>query len=58
MQETHHYRGYYIQKHQHGDGYVIREEPLGMIICSQPSLEFARSWVDERHLEIDRMIGS
>jgi hypothetical protein len=50
------YRGYVIVKHQHNGGYVIREKIDYPIICSQPSLEFARKWIDQRHLELDRLI--
>jgi hypothetical protein len=41
------YRGYDIEKKH--DGYVISKD--GKVVCSQPSEEFAMSWVDQDRRE-------
>ena len=44
------YRGYKIDPHE-TSGYVIRKD--GVVVSSQPSLEFAYSWIDkERRKEL------
>ena len=41
------YRGYEITKAK-GGGFVITDKK-GVVVCSQPSMEFAYTWIDQEH---------
>ena len=41
------YRGYSIDAHAAGDGGVVISR-AGKVECSQPSYQFAISWIDEQ----------